>query len=80
MRCLYNTNSNNIAGYCHNPQHPYAMTWGQIKCKNCLGKQCEDFEKELKHQIWHQREVLKQKKKKKKMDLENYVNNIKAQH
>jgi hypothetical protein len=51
-----------------------------MDCKNCLGKQCKNFEKNLAHQIWHQREVKKQKKKQKKIDLENYVNNIMAKH
>jgi hypothetical protein len=80
MECLYNTHSDNIAGYCHNPKHPYAMTWGQIKCKNCLGKQCKHFEKEESHQIWHQKEVKKQKRKKRKERLNNYVNSIKGQN
>jgi len=51
-----------------------------MKTKNCLGKQCLHLQKNEAHQYWHQRDVLKQKKKQKKMDLENYVNNIKAQH
>lgn len=80
MKCLYNTYSDNVAAYCHNPKHPYGMTVKQMNRKNCLGKRCEYFEKNESHQYWHQREVLKQKKKKKKMDLENYVNNIKAQY
>lgn len=79
-KCLYNTYSDNIAGYCHNPKHPYAMTPRQINCKNCLGKQCGYFEREESHQIWHQREIKKQKKKQKKLAIENYVNNIMAQH
>jgi hypothetical protein len=56
------------------------MTWGQIKCKNCLGKHCEDFEKELRHQIWHQREKKKEKRKERKARLNNYVNSIKGQN
>ena len=78
MECLYNSHSDNVAGYCRNPKHPYAMTWGQIQCKNCLGKQCEDFEKELSHPIWHQREVMKQKRKARKERLNEYVNKIKG--
>lgn len=76
MECLYNTHSNNVAGYCHNPKHPYAMTVRQITCKNCLGKRCEYLEKNEEHQWWHQREVMKQKRKKRKEDLNNYVNRI----
>ena len=77
MKCLYNTQSDNIAAYCHNPKHPYAMTVRQMNCKNCLGKQCEHFEKEEKHPIWHQREVKKQKRKQRKIRLNEYVNSIK---
>jgi hypothetical protein len=51
-----------------------------MKCKNCLGKQCLHLQKNEAHQYWHQRDLLKQKKKQKKIDLENYVNNIRAQH
>ena len=78
MECLYNTHSDNVAGYCHNPKHPYAMTPRQIDCKNCLGKQCKYFEKEESHQIWHQREVKKQKRKNRKARLDDYVNRIKG--
>jgi hypothetical protein len=78
MECLYNTHSNNIAGYCHNPEHPYAMTPRQIICKNCLGKQCGQLERNEEHQWWHQREVKKQKRKKRKENLNNYVNSIKG--
>ena len=76
--CLYNTYSDNVVGYCK--CHKCYLTVKQMKTKNCLGKQCLHLQKNEAHQYWHQRDVLKQKKKQKKMDLENYGNNIKAQH
>ena len=72
--CLYNTYSDNVVGYCK--YHKCHLTARQLKCKDCLGKQCLHLEKNETHQYWHQREVLKQKKKNKKKDFENYVNNI----
>ena len=76
MQCLYNSHSDNICGYCHNPKHPYAMTVAQMNCKNCLGKQCEDFEIEPSHPIWHQRAKKKEKRKQRKQRLNDYVNQI----
>lgn len=76
--CLYNTYSDNVVGYCK--YHRCCMTVKQMKCKNCLGKQCVHLIKNESHQYWHQREVLKQKKKQRKIDLDNYVNNIMAKH
>lgn len=35
-KCLYNTYSDNIAAYCHNSDHPYAMTVTQMNCKIVL--------------------------------------------
>lgn len=80
MECLYNTHSENVAAYCHNPKHPYAMTVAQMKCKNCLGKQCKDFEIESSHPYWHQREVLKQKRKNRKQRLNDYIIQIKNKY
>lgn len=77
--CLYNTYSDNIVGYCKNKQHPYGMTVAQMRCKNCLGKQCKDFVKNESHPYWHQREMLKKKKKQKKIDFDNYIKNLQAQ-
>ena len=79
MECLYNTHSDNVAGYCRNPEHPYAMTPKQITCKNCLGKRCKHLKKREEHPWWHQREVMKQKRKKRKAELNDYINRIKGQ-
>jgi hypothetical protein len=74
MECLYNTYSDNVCGYCQNPCHPYAMTVRQMKCKNCLGKQCKHFVKNENHDYWRQREVMKQKRKDRKKAINEYLN------
>lgn len=74
MECLYNTHSDNVVAYCHNPQHPYGMTVKQMKCKNCLGKQCHYLVKNEKHDHWRQRDVMKQKRKDRKKAINDYVN------
>ena len=76
MKCLYNSYSDNIVAYCLDPCHPYAMTTAQMRCKNCLGKQCEHLKKELRHPYWHQREVMKQKRKNRKKAINTYVNQV----
>lgn len=62
--CLYNTQSDNIAGYCRH--HRCSMTPKQIKGKNCLGKQCYYLIKNEEHDWWRQREAVKQKRKERK--------------
>ena len=74
MECLYNTHSDNVVAYCRNPKHPYAMTVKQMRCKNCLGKQCRHLEKREEHDHWRQREVIKQKRKDRKKAINEYVN------
>lgn len=62
--CLYNTHSDNIAGYCK--LHSCSLTVKQIKAKECLAKQCWHLQKNEDHDWWRQREVMKQKRKAKK--------------
>ena len=62
--CLFNTASSNIAGYCK--RHHVNMTVKQIKCKNCLDKQCWHLIKNEDHDWWRQREVIKQRRKDRK--------------
>lgn len=69
--CLFNTQSDNIAGYCRH--HHCYMTVKQIKCKNCLGKQCWYLVKNEEHEWWRQREVAKQKRKERKEMIEQYA-------
>jgi hypothetical protein len=56
------------------------MTPKQMECKNCLGKQCKHLKKNEEHPIWHQRAVKKQKRKQRKIRLNNYVDHIKGQN
>ena len=41
--CLFNTCSNNVVGYCR--YHHASMTVKQMKCKNCLQKECRHLVK-----------------------------------
>lgn len=77
MECLYHTHSDNVVAYCK--YHHCAMTVKQMRNKNCLGKQCNYLQKNESHQYWHQRELTKQKRKKRREDINNYVNSIKGQ-
>ena len=72
MECLYNTSSDNVVAYCK--YHHCGMTVKQMRCKNCLGKQCRHLQKNEEHQFWHQRDVMKQKRKDRKKAIYEYVN------
>ena len=69
--CLFNTHSNNIAAYCK--FHKCGMTVKQMRCKNCLSKQCWHLVKNESHQYWAQREIMKQKRKERKNKINEYV-------
>ena len=62
--CLFNTCSDNVAGYCK--LHHCSMTVKQIRAKECLSKQCWHLQKNEQHDWWRQREAVKQKRKAKK--------------
>lgn len=62
--CLFNTCSDNVAGYCK--LHHCSMTVKQIRRKECLQKNCWHLQKNTSHDWWRQREVVKQKRKAKK--------------
>lgn len=62
--CLFNTYSDNVAGYCR--LHRCSMTVKQIRRKECLQKQCWHLQKNESHSWWRQREIMKQKRKAKK--------------
>lgn len=70
--CLFNTNSNNVAAYCR--YHKCFMTVKQMRCKDCLKKQCHYLVKNEDHQYWKQREMTKQKRKNRKQAIDDYVN------
>jgi hypothetical protein len=69
--CLFNTNSNNVAAYCR--YHHCGMTVKQMRCKDCLKKQCHYIVKNENHQYWKQREATKQKRKDRKQMINEYV-------
>ena len=68
--CLYNTWSDNIVGDCK--YHNCGVTCPQMRRKKCLQKQCEHFVKNEEHQVWKQREVMKQKRAARKEKLNMY--------
>ena len=74
MECLFNTQSNNIVAYCKH--HGCGMTTKQMKCKNCLGKNCWYLQKNELHPYWKQREVIKQKRREKKQIRNAYLQSI----
>lgn len=69
--CIFNAQSNNVVGYCR--YHCGYMTVKQMRCKNCLSKQCRHLVKNEEHNFWKQRERLKQKKKAKKQMFNDYI-------
>jgi hypothetical protein len=73
-KCLYNSQSSNVAGYCRH--HNCAMTVKQIKCKNCLQKQCWHLVKNEDHNWWKQREATKQKRKNRKQAMNEKIGGI----
>ena len=66
--CLFHSESNNVAAYCR--YHNCGITVKQMRCKNCLQKECRHLVKNEEHQYWRQRELIKQKRKQRK-DLVN---------
>ena len=63
-------------GFCK--YHKCYLTVRQLKQHGCLQKQCKHLQKNEEHQYWHQREAKKQKRKKRKEDINNYVNSVKG--
>lgn len=68
--CLFNTRSDNVAAYCR--YHKCNMTVKQIRCKNCLGKNCWYLVRNEEHSWWKQRETMKKKRKDRKETLMNF--------
>ena len=69
--CLFHSCSNNIAAYCR--YHHASMTVKQMKCKNCLQKECRYLAKNYEHQYWRQRELVKQKRKARKQRINDMI-------
>jgi hypothetical protein len=76
MECLFNTNSDNIVAYCK--YHKVGVTVKQMKCINCLGKQCYYLVKNESHDYWRQREVKKKKRKYRKNAINEYISSLNA--
>ena len=72
--CLFNSCSNTVAAYCR--YHRCSMTVKQMKCKNCLQKECRHLVKNEEHQYWRQRELIKQKRKTKKQMFNEYIASV----
>jgi hypothetical protein len=47
-------------GYCH--YHKKHLTVKMVKAHQCLSKQCDALQK-YEHEWWHQRDLMKQRKK-----------------
>ena len=54
-------------GYCK--RHHKHLTVKMLKQHDCLNKQCHHLVKNEKHQWWEQREIIKQKRKERKMQF-----------
>ena len=67
---MFNTQSDNVAGYCKH--HRCGMTVKQIKLKNCLQKQCWYFIKNEQHEWWTQRSHIKQKRQERRERIRSY--------
>lgn len=72
--CLFGTCSDNVAAYCK--LHRRCMTVKQMRCKNCLQKECWHLAKNEEHPYWKQRELMKQKRKARKQAINEYVNAV----
>lgn len=75
--CLFNSCSDHSVAYCKH--HHCGMTVKQMKCKNCLGKQCWYFEKNEEHNYWKKKAEIKELRKKRKNEIDMYVMSIKGE-
>lgn len=65
---LYGTSTNRTpCGYCRH--HSCYLTVKQMKGHECLKKQCNYLVKNPEHDVWRQREQVKQKRKERKSTL-----------
>ena len=58
-------------GFCRH--HHCYLTVKQMRCKNCLGKNCWYLVKNTDHNYWRQREAMKQKRKDRKKMINEYA-------
>ena len=59
-------NRNKAVGYCYH--HKAALTVKALKGHECLKKQCNSLKKYEEHNYWHQREIMKLRRKENKMN------------
>jgi hypothetical protein len=52
------------------------MTVKQMRCKNCLQKECRHLIKKEEHPYWKQRALTKQKKKARKLMMNEYIASV----
>ena len=57
---LNNAVARSPCAYCK--QKNVSLTWKQVKAKKCLQKKCWHLVK-YDHEVWHQRELTKERKK-----------------
>ena len=64
---MFNSQSDNWCAYCK--YHNCAMTYKQVRAKECLQKQCRHMIKRESHSVWTQRALVKEKRKARKEHL-----------
>jgi hypothetical protein len=62
--------AHHACGFCQH-HHSY-LTVKQMRCKNCLQKECRHLVKNENHQYWRQREFIKQKRKDRKEAMNKF--------
>jgi hypothetical protein len=63
--------AHHACGFCQ--YHHSYLTVKQMRCKNCLQKECRHLVKNENHQYWRQRELTKQKRKSRKEAINNLL-------
>ena len=67
QKTLFHCYSDNICAYCR--LHDCALTFKQVRHKQCLLKQCYHLQKNEDHPVWRQRERTKELRKARKAAL-----------
>ena len=68
LQSLYNTEITEKRAVAYCKRHHCYITATQVKHKECLNKQCYHLEKR-EHEFWKQRELTKQRRKNRKVNL-----------
>lgn len=76
MKCLFNTNSRDVVGYCLH--HHCGVTENQMVCKHCCEKKCRHFKKNENSPYWKKKELKKQQRKNRKKRINDYVHYIQS--